>query len=310
MDGLFRQRTGGETGLTTHRVLNYRPPYRWETILNFLGARAIPGVEMVADGEYRRTVRLQDEKGKDVIGWLRVGHRPAKKAVTVTVSETLWPVLPRVAARIRRLFDLDCDPDAVYEVLASMNELYPGLCVPGTRLPGSFDAFEMSVRAVLGQQITVQAASTLAGRLAAAYGTPVETGLDGLTHIFPSPADILALEGTIESHLGPLGVMATRAGAIRDLARARARGDITFGPQARPEKELKKLLAIRGIGNWTAQYIAMRAMGWRDAFLETDAGVKRALHPHKPKEILKIAEAWRPYRSYATINLWNSLAAV
>ncbi len=288
-------------------ALGYRPPYLWDELLRFLAGRAISGVDGVKDGEYMRTVRLAGADQKQVYGWVRVGRKPKKNALTVTVSETLLPVLPQVLARVRRLFDLYCDPDAVYETLRVMNDLRPGLCVPGTRLPGCFDAFEMAVRAVLGQQITVKAAGTLAARIAQTHGTPIQTGIGGLTHVFPSPEDLLALHGPIENELGPLGVTAARAKTIYELARAFARDEIDADLPARPEEEIKKLTAIRGVGSWTAQYIAMRAMEWPDAFLETDAGVKRALQPRTSKELCKMAEAWRPWRSYATVNLWNTL---
>ncbi len=305
----LRKRLVDEQKHTGHvtLALGYRPPYHWETMLRFLAGRAIPGVELIRDGAYLRTVRLAATEGRHACGWVRVGHAPQKNALTVTVSDTLLPVLPQVLARIRHLFDLHCDPDAVYAALAPMNEIRPGLCVLGTRMPGCFDAFEMAVRAVLGQQITVKAASTLATRIVQAYGTPVETGVDGLTHVFPSPEDILTLDGPIEDRLGQLGVTSIRSGTILALAQALARREIDLGLCADPEEEMKKLRAIRGIGSWTAQYIAMRAMEWPDAFLETDAGVKKALAPHTPKELLAMAEAWRPWRSYATINLWNTL---
>lgn len=201
-------------------TLCYRPPYPWEAMLKFLAGRAITGVEMVQGGEYLRTVRLVNEAGEPIYGWVRVGHRPAKNALTVTVSAALLPVLPKVLARIRHLFDLHCDPHTVYEVLQAMNTIRPGLCVLGTRVPGCFDAFEMAVRAVLGQQITVKAASTLATRMVETYGTPVQTGIEGLTHVFPSPDTILALDGAIENHLGQLGVIASRSKTIYTLAQA------------------------------------------------------------------------------------------
>lgn len=288
-------------------ALGYRPPYHWEEMLRFLSGRAIIGVEVVKNGEYIRTVHLENAEGKRVYGWVRVGHMPKKNALSVTVSETLLSVLPQVLARVRHLFDLSCDPDSVYETLRVMNEIRPGLCVLGTRVPGCFNDFEMAVRAVLGQQITVKAASTLAARLAQTYGTLIQTGIEGLTHIFPSPGDILTLAGPIENHLCPLGVIAARAKTIYELSRVFMQGEIDFDLPAQPEEEMKKLMSIRGIGNWTAQYIAMRAMEWPDAFLETDAGVKKALQPYTSKELLQMAEAWRPWRSYATVNLWNTL---
>lgn len=297
---------GRNDGITL--ALGYRPPYRWEEMLDFFAARAIPGVEVVADDEYRRTVALPGTDGRYVYGWLKVGHKPSKNALAVTVSESLLPVLPQVLAKVRHLFDLYCEPHTVFEALRSMDDIRPGLRVLGIRLPGCFQAFEMAVRAVLGQQITVKAATTLAGRLAQTYGSPIQTGIEGLTQVFPSPEDILALSDPIENHLGPLGIIATRARTISGLAQAFETGALDPGLCLQPEAEMKKLLAIPGIGNWTAHYIAMRAMGWPDAFLETDAGVKKAMEPYTSKELREMAEAWRPWRSYATMTLWNSLA--
>lgn len=287
--------------------LGYRPPYPWQTMLDFLANRAIPGVEVIRDGTYMRTVHFVTAEQKDILGWISVSKPDRKDVLNVTVSASLLPQLPRVLARVRHLFDLYCDPDVVYEALFEMNNIRPGLCVLGTRLPGCFDAFEMVTRAVLGQQITIKAASTLASRLVRTYGTPFETGVEGLTHTFPLATDITNLGGEISNHLGPLGIIAARARTILALANEFVNGDIDFELCVQPEKEIKKLKDIPGIGNWTAGYIAMRTMSWPDAFLETDAGIKKALAPYCAKEMLAQAEAWRPWRSYATINLWNSL---
>lgn len=288
-------------------TLGYRPPYQWQQMLDFLELRAIPGVEAVRDREYLRTVHFETGERQHIYGWIRVGHQPQKNALTVTVDIALLPVLTQVLARVRHLFDLYCDPDAVYETLVSMNDIHPGLCVLGTRVPGSFDPFEMAVRAVLGQQITVKGARTLEARLVETYGAPIQTGIEGLTHAFPSPAKILALDGPIGNHLGPLGITGSRANTIFELARALIQKDFDFSFGIQPEAEVQKLMAVPGIGPWTAQYIALRAMGWPDAFLHTDYGVKKALEPRTPKEILDLAEGWRPWRSYATVNLWNYL---
>jgi len=298
-----RRGTSGEAGIRVG--LGYRPPYRFEEMLAFLAGRAIPGVEAVREDAYLRTVRLLGPSGP-VYGWLRVEHNPRRHLLDVTLSPALLPVLPEALARVRHLFDLGCEPQIIYEGLQGMNALCPGLAVPGRRVPGSFDPFEMAVRAVLGQQITVKAARTLATRLTEAFGTAVETGIAGLTHVFPSPADIVALEGPIEGHLGPLGVIGTRARTIRALAEALEGGAVDLSLGACPETQMKGLLALPGIGGWTAQYIAMRALGWPDAFLETDAGVKKALAPRTAKEMLLMAESWRPWRSYAVLNLWHA----
>ena len=240
-------------------------------------------------------------------GWFQVGHLEAKHRIRVTLSESLVPVLPQLLYRVRRLFDLDCNPDLIYDTLQRMNELRPGLCGPGTRVPGCFDAFETAVRAILGQQITVKAASTLAGRLAERFGAPVKTGIEGLTRTFPGAEDILALGDGIQEQLGVLGVISARSGSIRALAEALTSGAIDLSLSADPEQEMEKLQSLRGIGGWTAQYIAMRTMGWPDAFLETDVGVRHALTGYSARELLELAEQWRPWRSYATVNLWNTL---
>lgn len=287
-------------------ALGYRPPYQWEHILNFLVLRAIPGVETVKEGKYYRTVHFLNGE-KHIYSWIQVTHCPEKNTIGVTMPTELLPVLSQVLAKVRNLFDLSCDPYAVYEGLLSMNNIHSNLCTLGIRVPGCFNPFEMSVRAVLGQQITIKAARTLAARLAENFGTPIQTGIEGLTHIFPEPEDIVILKDKITDSLGELGIIKTRAKTILELASAFINKDIDFNFCVHPEEEIKKLMKISGIGNWTAQYIAMRAMGWTDAFLETDYGVKKALAPYTSKEILALAEAWRPWRSYATVNLWNSL---
>ena len=196
----------------------------------------------------------------------------------------------------------------MYETLEHMNEIQPGLAVAGTRVPGCFDAFEMAARAVLGQQVTVKAAGTLAGRIVERYGRPVETGIDGLTHVFPGAGDVVAMGDDVAGNFGVLGVTSARSTTIAELARALVDESIDFHLPARPEEEIAKLKKIRGIGPWTAQYIAMRAMEWPDAFLETDVGVRKALPGRTPRELVELAEEWRPWRSYATVNLWNSLS--
>ena len=225
----------------------------------------------------------------------------------MTLAVTLLPVLSQVLARIRHLFDVDCCPDKVYEKLVTMNELLPGICIPGIRVPGCFDPFEMAVRAVLGQQVTVKAASTLTARLVNAVGRDISTPFQELTRSFPQPNEICALEDPVENQLGPLGITGARARSIRALAAALMTGSITLSYGADPRLEMEKLQKLPGFGPWTAQYIAMRALGWPDAFPHTDYGVKKALLNRSPQDILTLSQAWSPWRSYATILLWNSL---
>ncbi|NLB56793.1 MAG: DNA-3-methyladenine glycosylase 2 family protein, partial [Lentisphaerae bacterium] len=199
--------------------LTYRPPHLYSEILRFLEGRAIPGVELVVGSDYLRTARIRNADNEIITGWLKVSNNTQKNALAVTLSESLLPVLSQALAKVRHLFDLYNDPTIVYEALASMNDIRPGLCVPGTRVPGSFDPFEMVVRAVLGQQITVKAATTLAGRFVNTFGRPVNTEIPELNHLFPLPNDIAALKAPVDTLLGPLGIITTRAQTIGSLAK-------------------------------------------------------------------------------------------
>ena len=233
--------------------LTYMPPYRWQTMLNFFDLRAIPGVEIVKGEEYYRTVHMLNKHGEPVYGWLKVSNRPEKNSLYVSISNNLVSVIPKVLSRVRHLFDLSSEPDEIQEKLSSMNKIQPGLFSPGIRIPGAFDVFEMVVRAVLGQQITVKAARTLVGRFAQTFGTPLNTGVEGLTHTFPVPETILPLEDNIADHLGPIGIISRRAKTILELARAIKYKTIELNFPTQPEKEIEKLkkypVLVNGLHN-------------------------------------------------------------
>ncbi|MBJ6726846.1 AlkA N-terminal domain-containing protein [Geomesophilobacter sediminis] len=287
--------------------LGYRPPFAWDILLSFFASRAIPGVEVVRDGCYRRTVAIA--KGETVYrGWISVSDVPRRNAVAVIVAATLLPVLPQVLARLRQLLDLDCNPEVVARSLATLARVSSSLPVAGIRLPGAFDPFESVVRAVLGQQVTVKAARTLATRIVGTFGNPVATPFPELTGTFPSPEAITSLEGTIEDRFGPLGIIGSRARSILALARGMVSGDLVLKPAADPGAEMKKLLGIPGFGAWTVQYVAMRVLGWPDAFPAADYGVKKALSALPPAEVSELVQGWSPWRSYATVSLWHALA--
>ncbi|MDR0513593.1 MAG: DNA-3-methyladenine glycosylase [Coriobacteriaceae bacterium] len=294
-------------------LLAYRPPFDWELLLDFLGSRTIDRIDRVEDGAYLRAVRIQ-QGGTFHTGWIQVRHTPARNALSAIVATSLLPVLSPVLARIRVLFDLDCDPTLIHRRLASMDKLKPGMNREGLRMPGAFDGFEMAVRAVLGQQVTVKAARTLANRLVEILGEPVPTPIAGLTHVFPSPEALAALPQPVEDVLGPLGITGSRARAIRALAEALASGEVMLSPTADVPLMMERLLALPGFGPWTVHYLAMRALAWPDAFPHTDYGIKLALkrawglndYP-SPKRILEAAKPWKPWRSYAAMNLWRSL---
>ena len=278
--------------------LSYRPPFDWERLLAFLSRRAIPQVEMIADGSYLRTVRLS-RQGSEYTGILKATHEPERRMISVRLSDTLVPVCAMVLERIRRLFDLRADPAAIALVLGFLAAKLPGL-----RVPGSFDGFELAVRAILGQQVSVAAARTMAGRLAVRFGTRISGPVPGLSYLFPQPE---RLAGATVREIGELGITGKRAETLIALAQAVSGGALLLEPGNRVEGTLRQLRKIPGIGEWTAQYIAMRALSWPDAFPHTDLGLRKALGENNPKKILELTEKWRPWRAYAALHLWSGL---
>ena len=288
------------------RDLPYHPPYEWDRLIAFFEGRAIDGVELIRDHAYWRVVREETEDGEEKSGWIRVTNHPSETLLRITLPQSLGPVLPQIERKVSRMFDLDCHPLPIYDHLRSMNQIKEGLCVPGTRVPGTYDVFEMCVRAVLGQQITVKAARTLASRLASSFGDPVETGIDGLAHTFPHFRSILDMKDAVADTLGPLGVMGQRSRTIYALAEQIQTGFFDPGMIQEAEEWIKALVKVKGVGPWTAHYLAMRTLKWPDAFPSTDYGVKKVLEPRTQKEIRILSDTWRPWRAYATVNIWNS----
>ena len=287
--------------------LGYRTPYRFDQLLDFFRVRQLEGVEAVGEGSYARSVRISLDDGGEATGWVRVEDDAAHRALKVTMSESLLPVTSQVVGRLRRQFDTESDPYAIGEVLTSIDATVPGAFVLGTRLPGAFDGFETTVRAVLGQQVTLAAANKLAARVVQTFGTPIETPFKEITRLFPRAGEIATLDN-IEEQLGVLGVIKTRSRSIAELAGLIASGELAFESLEPMADRIERLCSVRGIGPWTANYIAMRTMGHTDAFLETDAGIKHALPDLSPAERAALAEQWSPWRSYAVMSLWNSLS--
>ncbi len=278
--------------------LAYRPPLDWQHLLAFLGSRAIAGVEAIDSNRYSRTVRV-DAKGAVHHGWMAVTQHKSKAVLRIQLSASLAGVLPYVMSRIKYLFDLSCHPA---EISAALGGLAVGRS--GIRLPGAFEGFELALRAVLGQQITVRAATTMAGRFAKAFGDNVATPFAKLTKTFPGADQIASL--TVDD-IARLGIIAARARTILALARHMISGELRLDPSSDVEATITRLRTIPGIGDWTTQYIAMRALAWPDAFPHTDYGVMKALAEKNPRKVLERAEAWRPWRAYAVMHLWRSL---
>jgi AraC family transcriptional regulator, regulatory protein of adaptative response / DNA-3-methyladenine glycosylase II len=280
----------------------YRPPLDWPALLSYLAGRAIAGVERVEGDSasadlsvrYFRTVRLGQQQG-----WLSVEPIEGKDALRVKLSLSLVPVLLPVLARVKALFDLTAEPQQIAAHLGSLALHHPGL-----RVPGAFDGFEIAVRTILGQQVSVKAATTLMGRFVQCFGEPIETPFPTLTHLTPvaervAQADIVAIAS--------LGILATRAKIIVALAQAIAEQTLSLTSGYPVEQTIAQLQELPGIGPWTAHYIAMRVLNDPDIFLPNDLGIRKALGENNLKRMLAIAAPWQPWRSYATLHLWKSL---
>ncbi len=274
--------------------LRFRPPYNWDGVLKFLSVRATPGVEVVELGTYRRSIFVHGGQG-----CFEVSHDETNHALNVRVQFGDPRSLFFIVERIRAMFDLNADWAAIVSSLKTDPALAPRLeAAPGLRVPGCWNGFELAVRAILGQQITVRGATVLAGRIATTFGQPLSAG-NGLTHLFPAP-EVLA-----DARLTSIGLPGARAETIRSLARAVCGGEICFEGVVDSGELLARLCEIPGIGKWTAQYIAMRALGEPDAFPVGDLGLLRALALENASELERRAEAWRPWRAYAAMYLWN-----
>jgi AraC family transcriptional regulator, regulatory protein of adaptative response / DNA-3-methyladenine glycosylase II len=274
--------------------LRFRPPYNWNGMLAFLAPRATPGVEVVELGTYRRSISLGGNHG-----YFEVSLDEANDTLVVKIQFGDPRSLFFIVERIRSMFDLNVDWAAIARSLRTDPVLGRRVeADPGLRVPGCWDGFELATRAILGQQITVKGATALAGRIANTFGRSF-CATNGLTHVFPGP-EVLA-----DAKLGSIGVLAARADTIRALARAVCDGHISFGGIVEVDTFLTRLCEIPGIGKWTAQYVSMRALGEPDAFPSGDLGLLRALDLGSSRELERRAEAWRPWRAYAAMHLWN-----
>ncbi len=290
-------------GCTTVR-LGYRPPYDVQAMLAFFGKRLITAIELMGDSAQgpwlARTLRV--ESGKKICsGWLQVRFDESRSQVVLTVSDSLRDLLPLVIRRVRSTFDLDANPNAINSVLHGSFPSGDGL-----RVPGAFDGYELAVRAVLGQQITVAAARTLAQRMVDQFGEPITSPWPELTRLFPSPSVLAAASGDA---LGQLGIVRQRQAAIIGIARAVAEKRLHLHSGADVNATVATLKELPGVGEWTAQYIAMRALRWPDAFPSGDVALHKALGVQGLKNPVRLAEdasaAWKPWRSYAVIRVWS-----
>ncbi|MFN8062359.1 MAG: AlkA N-terminal domain-containing protein [Vicinamibacterales bacterium] len=284
---------GGMTEIGRHR-LRYRAPFDWTAHLTFLAARAVPGVEHVDGTAYRRTSHSSQ-------GPTCVEVRQARRGSALEVRSTTAAAADELSARVARLFDTTANPTAVVEALGDTPLV--GRSVrehPGLRVPGAWDPFEIVVRAIVGQQISVKGAATMLGRIARTFGTRVAEDDPSMTHVFPG-ADRL-----VDAQLERVGLTRARAGTIRGAAAALLDGRLAFDVDT--DTFVRRFTALRGIGPWTAQYVAMRALADRDAFPCGDLGLRKAAGVDTDAALATLADAWRPYRAYAALHLWRRLA--
>lgn len=302
--GALRRASGAEVSAgpkgEIDLLLRYHPPYDWPAILEFLRRRAIAGVEVVTAERYARSVQLDGVQGTVMV-------QPAHgNALRVTARFPKLSALPAIIARLRRVFDLAADPLAIAAHLAKDSALAPLVkSRPGLRVPGAWDGFELAIRAVLGQQITVSAAAQLAGRLVRVYGQPLIEPDGNLTHAFPR-AEVLA-----KADLASLGMPRSRAAALSAVAAASVTDKRLFDANSDLDDAIRRFRSIRGVGDWTAQYIALRQLREPDAFPAGDAGLMRAIsrregREHSSSELLERAKKWQPWRAYAAQHLWAS----
>ena len=279
--------------------LEFRPPYAWDSMLAYLQLRGIPGVEMADATHYRRTVCIGAAKG-----WIAVSMHHTGNALNLELSPSLTPVIGAVIARVKHLFDLGALPDAVGSLLRKDPLLAPTVRrLPGLRVAGAFDGFELAVRTVLGQQVSVKGATTISGRWAMGFGTKIDTPFTQLTHLSPSAERMLDVA---HEHVAALGMVGARARCLVGLAKAVAERKVILTFASDVEQQIDALMRLPGIGPWTANYIAMRALHWPDAFPAGDLMLMRAAQATQ-KQLLERSKAWQPWRAYAAHYLWQSL---
>ncbi|MES2531780.1 MAG: Ada metal-binding domain-containing protein [Pseudomonadota bacterium] len=298
------RRAGRDSGVRADTIdvrLGLRPPYDADAMLGFLAKRSLRGVELADTDKlgafFARTLRVT-HAGRTHTGWLRLHFDLPREQLCLAVAESLAAVLPIVISRVRALLDLDAEPMAINAVL---HGTFPD--GDGLRVPGTVDGFELAVRAVLGQQITVAAARTLGARLVEAFGEPVVTPIAGLDRLFPTPTALAAASGDA---LGSLGIVKQRQAALQALAHETVDGRLALHAGADVPATLAALQALPGIGDWTAQYIAMRALRWPDAFPSGDIALQKALGVSSARAAAEASQAWRPWRGYAVLRAWQA----
>ncbi|MGC6387687.1 DNA-3-methyladenine glycosylase 2 [Ewingella sp. S1.OA.A_B6] len=281
--------------MSAKTYLSYAPPYDWQWMMAFLGARTLAGIEQ-KEGEFYQRTLVVVSGDETFSGWLRLRPIAERNCVELQLSPSLQTVTSQVEQQVRRLLDLDADPLLIAAGLGKLAENAVGL-----RLPGCINRFELIVRAILGQLVSVKMAATLATRLTQKWGQPITTPFDGLTHLFPTAACIAEL---CVDDLRGIGIQAKRAACLIGVAQAVEQATLPLDAITDLQQGVKTLLAMPGIGNWTASYVAMRAWSAPDVFLSGDYLIKQRFPGMTQANIARYAEVWQPWRTYATLHLW------
>ena len=293
----WRRKTPTQAGAMSFK-LSYRPPLDWAHLLSYFKTRCIKGVEGVREQTYLRTVALLDAHGKLHQGWISISPDPKQAALQLTVSDSLEAMIPQVLARVRSLCDLDCDPETIHQALGELANPATGL-----RVPGAWDGFEIAVRAVMGQVVTVKAALTLVGRIAELAQCKLETPYPELYQRFPLAQEFLQIS---DASFAAYKIQPRKVAMLREIATLITQGKLVLDTSADYAKTYQQLLALKGIGPWTASYIVMRSLRWPDAFLADDYWIKKLLKVTSAKQAETLAQVWKPWRSYAVIYLWRN----
>ncbi|MBV6647410.1 MAG: helix-turn-helix domain-containing protein, partial [Cyclobacteriaceae bacterium] len=295
-----QQSTKQSEDKTIHLKCGFRVPYDWSYIINYFHGRSAHAAELVRNSIYYRTVHMGDYKG-----WYAVSHSEKDLHLSIQISHSLHPIVSEIIPKIKRQFDVHANPLKINAKLEKDPILGPSISShSGLRSPGSFDPFEMLVRVILGQRISVKAATTLMNRYVSTFGEVFETPIQGLDRISPLPEVVAQADA---GKIASLGMPYKRAETIILVAKAFEQGKLDFAPDADIEKLKLGLADIPGIGPWTIEYMLMRGISWPDAFPTTDLGVQKALGTKSNKEIVATSDSWQPYRSYATHHLWKML---
>lgn len=296
--------TIGQHALTLR--LAYRPPFHWQRIMHYLSGRSIVGVEAVTQQQETEPIYLRSVRIGEIDGWLRVSHLPQRHQLELELAPSLSAVLMPLVARVRSQFDLDANPAVIEAHLC--NDPLLSACIaenPGLRVPGAFDAFELAVRAVLGQQVSVAGATTLSGRLVQRFGDRIDTPFSQVTHHFPRPQSLAVVP---VADIAAIGLPQARAGTIQQIAQFAAQGGLQMSPGMALDDAIARLKSVRGIGDWTAHYIALRALRFPDAFPAGDLGLQKAAAENggrlTEKQLAARASTWAPWRGYAALALW------